>query len=174
MAATKKNLGDQFANIAAIGVTETAANTMTSAKFAFPFSIMDKMALLINRMEYWFEGFSALNSQEDNIVGCLTTASSVISINNQADPQIIDSCRLVRVDIGAAASGVLLGQPFIKDFSTLPGGGLLVAPSPLYAMIKGTGNAAVTGLQLKLFYTYMELSTDQYWELVESRRIISS
>jgi len=43
---------DTFANIAAVRVIESAANTQTSVKFDFPFSIMDKMALLISRIEY--------------------------------------------------------------------------------------------------------------------------
>lgn len=164
---------DTFANIAALNVTESAINTMTSAKFAFPFSIMDKMALIINRIEYWWEGLSAFNSTDDRSVAALTAAATVVNIDNQADPLIIDSTRFARVDVGVAATGILLFQPYVKDFSQLPGGGILVAPAPLYAMVKATGAASVTGCSIKLFYTAMELSSDEYWQLVESRRIIS-
>jgi len=169
--ATKKT--DTFANIACVNVVESAANTQTSVKYSFPFSIMDKMAIIVNRIEYWWEGFGALNSTDDRSIAALVAAATIVNLDTQSDPLIIDSSRMARLDFGAAASGNFFFQPFIKDFSSLPGGGIIMAPSPLYGMVKGTGCGAVTGCQIKLFYTYMELNTDEYWQLVESRRIIS-
>jgi len=168
---TKK---DQLANIAAVYVTESAANTQTSLKFNFPYSVMDKMAILIARIEYWYSGFGNFNSTADTLTAGIMVAGTVVDISNQADPAIVDTSRLVRVDLGAAASGMFVTQPYIKDFANLPGGGLLVAPAPLYGMVQSAGAAAANACWIKLFYTYMSLSTDQYWELVESRRIISS
>lgn len=165
---------DTFSNIAALKVTETAASTMTSAKFAFPFSIMDKMALVIQRIEYLIEGLSSLNSSGDNVTVALACAASVTDLTNQTDPLIIDSVRYSRLDIGAAATGVILQFPWVKDLTTLQGGGILVAPNPLYAIIQDAGAAAAMSCWVKLFYTYVELGTDEYWQLVESRRIISS
>lgn len=170
--ATKKI--DQFANIAALLLTESVVNTQTSVKFNFPFSIMDKMGLVINRIEYWVRGLSYLNTAGDGVTFALTAASSVNDIYDQSDPNIIDNMRVTRVDYGAAASGELDYTPFIKDLSTLPGGGLLVAPNPLYGMIEGSGLSSAGYGWIKLFYTYMELAPDEYWQLVESRRIISS
>lgn len=165
---------DMVANIAAIKVVESAANTQTSAKFAFPFSIMDKTAIIISRIEYWITDLGALNSTTDSITAALTVAGTVTDITNQADPTIVDTMRVERFDLGAAASGLLWGMPSVKDFANLPGGGLMVAPAPLYGMLQGNGNAAAMTLWLKLFYTYKSLTADQYWELVESRRIISN
>jgi len=170
--ATKK--ADTFANVAAIKALESAAATQTSFKFSFPFSIMDKMALIINRIEYWFPSFAMLNSAGDIFYAALTAQSTVVDISNQADPLIIDNMAVVRCDLGTAASGIISETPFIKDFSAMPGGGLLVAPSPLSAMVQGVGTTPAALCFLKLFYTYIELSTDEYWQLVESRRIISS
>lgn len=171
MAVTSKR--DQRVNFAAILVTESAANTQTSKKFDFPYSVMDKMALNISRVEYWI-GNTQLNGTGDQTVYALTTASTVVSMENQADPTIIDSMRTIRIDTGTAANSTFRDMPLVKDFSNLPGGGLLVAPAPLYAMIQSTGAAAAEGFWMKIFYTYISLSTDEYWELVESRRIISS
>lgn len=170
--ATKKS--DMFANFAAIRVLESAANTQTSAKFAFPFSIMDKMALVISRIEYWLGSLSQLNSSGDFIYGALTTAASVVGISDQTNPLIVDSMAWLRNDFGTAANGMIYQTPIVKDFSNLMGGGLLVAPNPLYAMVEGSGEASASALYIKLFYTYMELGTDEYWQLVESRRVISS
>lgn len=171
--ATKK-VTDSFANIAAISVTESAAGTLTYAKFAFPFSIMDKVALVINRLEYWPEGISYLNSSSDQLNVALIASSTVTSLSNQADPVILDMFRIIRNDIGTAASGELLQFPYMKDLSNLPGGGILCAPSPLSLVVQSTGASNPMGCWLKMFYTYMELSTDEYWQLVESRRIIST
>lgn len=169
-----KSQTDKFANIAAIEVTETAAGTLSYAKFNFPYSVMDKMALLINRIEYLPLSISSLNSSTDNVIIGLIAATSLVSISNQADPALLDSMRLIRNDLGAAASGALLSFPYIKDFSAMPGGGILVAPSPLCACIQSTGAGGAMNAWVKFFYTAVSLSTDEYWELVESRRIISN
>lgn len=171
MAKTK----DQYANFAALLVTETAANTYTATKFAFPFSIMDKMGLLIHRIEYdWFIISAALGAANDRLVAGIVAAATVTDIEDVTDPLIIDSMRVSRYDLGAAASGFYFRQPYVKDFSNLPGGGILVAPNPLYLAVEGQGAAAASACQVRLYYTYMELATDEYWQLVESRRVISS
>jgi len=56
----------------------------------------------------------------------------------------------------------------------MPGGGLIVPPNPLYLGIKGTGLAAAQAVSCRFWYTTIELTPDEYWELVEARRIISS
>jgi hypothetical protein len=173
MAIGKKST-DRWANIAAVRVVESAANTLTTLKYQFPFSIMDKVGLIISRIEYWPESLDQLNSASDIANYALIAASTVTDITNQADALIIDSLRIARMDLGAAASGFLNVHPIVKDFSNLVGGGILVAPAPLYAAIKGTGAGAAMQCWIKLFYTYQSMSTDEYWELVESRRIIGS
>jgi len=172
MAVTRKT--DMRANIAAIKVEETAADTLTIAKFNFPFSIMDKMALVIHRIEYWVVALSNLNTAEDDVTVGLIAGNTILSILDQADPILLDSIRITRHDIGTAGSGFFSTMPYVKDLSMLPGGGIMVAPSPLAAAIKGSGASAAINAWVKLFYTYQQLSTDEYWELVESRRIISS
>lgn len=169
-----KKAKDTFANVAALLVTESAANTQTSAKFAFPFSIMDKMGLIIARVEYWFNVLSQFNSSGDGVYIGLSAAAAITSITSQNDPLLIDSCWISRVDLGTAASGVVYTTPLVKDFTDLPGGGLLVAPNPFYGIIQSSGAAGANAAWIKVFYTYMEMDTDEYWQLVESRRVISS
>jgi hypothetical protein len=165
---------DQYANIAAVTVAETAADTLTAAKFAFPFSIMDKMGLIISRIEYYFNTPSALNGTLDFTTLALIAGPSVVDITAQNDPLVIDSVALQRVDLGVAATGTFILKPYVKDLSQLPGGGILVAPNPLYGAVKGSGEAAAAGGWIKLFYTYIQMAADEYWQLVESRRIISN
>lgn len=172
--ATKKG-GDTFANYAAINLTESGANTYTTSKFQFPFSIMDKMGLIIQRIEYDFTALAGvLAAASDTLVCGLAAASTIADVDIASDPALIDSMRLRRMDFGTAASGWCLQLPFVKDFTNLQGGGLLVAPNPLYAFVKGISAGAAGSVSIKLFYIYQELSADDYWQLVESRRIISS
>jgi len=169
-----KSKTDTFANVAALDITESGANTQTNTKFAFPFSIMDKMALIINRVEYEFANLNTVfAAAADQIIAGIITASTT-SLIDPTDAGQIDVIKLTRNDYGAAANAEIIQQPFIKDFASLPGGGLLVAPAPLFGSIMGVSAGAAGRVKIKMFYTYVELSTDEYWQLVESRRIISS
>jgi len=172
--ATQSKVAGNFANQAAVLITESAANTQTSSKFAFPFSIMDKMGLIISRIEYFFNSPGVLDSANDSTVLGLTIASTVTDLTSAADPLIIDTCNMQRIDTGTAASASLIIKPYSKDLSQLPGGGILVAPNPLYGMIKSSGASGAAAGWVRLFYTYIEMQPDEYWALVESRRIITS
>lgn len=165
---------DQYANVAALDITESAANTLTVAKFAFPFSIMDKMGLLISRIEYEFANLSAaLAASADQLLAGIATQDTV-DLTSPTASSLVDVMKISRLDLGAAATGIVYWQPVVKDFSTLPGGGILVAPNPLYGALMGVSAGAAGRVKLRMYYTYMELATDEYWQLVESRRIIST
>lgn len=169
-----KKVLDQYANVAAIDLIESAANTLTVAKFAFPFSIMDKMALLLSRIEYEFANLNTVfAATADQMMAGVATQDNV-DLTSPTASSLVDVMKLTRTDFGAAATGILTVQPLIKDFSNLPGGGLLVAPNPLYGAIMGVSAAAAGRVKIRMFYTYLELATDEYWQLVESRRIIST
>lgn len=166
---------DSFANIAALEITESAANTQTVGKFAFPFSIMDKMGLIIERIEYDFTNLTtALTAAADKVLVGIIAGSSISDPDDPRDPILIDGMRIARYDAGTAASGSLIMLPYVKDFTNLSGGGILVAPNPLYGFVQGISAAAAAAVTIRMFYTYIELATDEYWQLVESRRIITS
>lgn len=171
MPATK--MSDKYANLAGVNLTQTGANTDTFVKFNFPYSIQDKIALLISRVEYNFSAWSSLNSADDWLGAGLCLAGTLTAAMNAEDPLIIDYVRSMRADFGAAASGQLVEMPFVKDLSTLPGGGILVPPVPLYAYVASSGLAAAAGCQIRFYFTWMTLAESDYWQLVESRRLIS-
>jgi len=170
MAVTKTE--DRYANLAALDLVQTVADTTLFKSFAFPFSIQEKVALVIHRLEYWFT-LSVLNTTADYVAGGIACASNLADETDMTDSLIIDQMRIIRTDLGAAASGTLNIQPIVKDFGWLPGGGMLVAPAPLYGFIASAGAGAVATCVLRMFYTYKKLATEEYWELVESRRVIS-
>lgn len=169
-----KKSTDAYANVAAVAVGESVAGTLATAKFAFPFSIMDKMGLLIQRIEYFPAALTQLNSGGDEVRMALLSKASVVDITTQNDPAVIDSYVFTRIDLGTAASGLLISRPVTRDFTTLAGGGILVAPGTLYAAIQSSGAGGVMSMWMRMYYTYMELSTDEYWQLVESRNVITT
>jgi len=166
---------DQFVNQAVINCLESAANTLTFKKLETGISLFEKMAWLIQRVEYFFADMTAtvFNSTGDKVTVAISTTDQLasLSISNAA---VLDILAVQRRDFGAAAVADLYSEPYTKDFSMLSGGGLLVPPNPLYLGVVGSGMAAAMEAVVKIFYTNVELSIDQYWELVESRRIISS
>jgi hypothetical protein len=166
---------DVFANMAILTVTESAANTLTFKKLETGIGLMEKVAWVINRVEYLVSSLVAatFNGDGDELRFGLSisNAFSAATLNQEA---IIDWNNVFRRDLGAAASGALVYQPFIKDFASLPGGGILVPPVPLYAFAVGTGLVSAETVTCRLAYTLRSMSTDEYWELVEARRIISS
>jgi hypothetical protein len=171
----EKTQADKFANQAVITVTESAANTLTFKKLETGVSLFEKVAWVIHRIEWFMNNFGpgTFNTSGDILLLALTVANNMTTIALD-DPQVLDMLRVAREDYGTAASGIITHHPIVKDFSSLPGGGLIVPPNPLYAAAVGTGLAGATTSLVKLFYTTYPLAADDYWELVDSRRMIAS
>lgn len=169
------NKTDEFANYAIIKVTESAANTLTFQKLETGISINDKVAWLLNRVEYFPPAFSnaIFNGDGDGFDFGLSVSNSWSTVSAQ-EVTIIDLNTIARRDFGAAAVTIREESPVLKDFSNLPGGGVLVPPVPFYLWAKGSGLASAGALVARIHYTLIQLATDQYWQLVEARRVLSS
>jgi hypothetical protein len=169
---------DKFANIATITINESAANTLTFKKLETGINLMEKIAWVISRIEYMATTyFTVLDGNNDQIHMGLCVANnltSMVTAAAYADPSLLDKIVYERTDTGTAANATLSVKPYVKDFSDLPGGGIIVPPSPLYGFVQGVGNANVNSVIIKLFYTSMIVPPADFWELVEARRIISS
>jgi len=166
---------DQFANYAIVTVAESAANTLTFKKLETGISLIEKVAWVLNRIEYTINNLSAavFNGDGDSVDYGLSVGSGFTAPAN-TEVTIIDYNKVVRRDYGAAASMRLDIIPIIKDFSALPGGGIIVPPAPIYLYAMGTGLTGATAVVARMYYTLLPLSVDQYWELVEARRVLSS
>lgn len=169
---------DQFCNQAVLTCVESAANTLTYKKLETGIPIFDKIAWVISRIEYFFAiTIGDFNGSGDTLAAGIVTTNvrtSILSTTAFPDPGVVDLVTLSRYDFGAAASGFLWEKPLIKDFAQLPGGGLIVPPSPIWGAIEGSGLGGAQTVLIKMWYTNLALSPDQYWELVEARRTISA
>lgn len=167
--------GDQFANYAIISVTESAANTLTFKKLETGISITEKVAWILSRVEYFVTPINSTQwAQADDGIDWGLSLSNAFTTPGLAENTIIDLNFVARKDFGTAASAILLHGPWVKDFSQLPGGGILVPPTPLYLFAKGATAAAAHTVVARIHYTTLQLAIDQYWELVESRRVLES
>lgn len=174
MAEQKKSM-DVFANYAILTVQESAANTLTFKKLETGISINEKVAWILNRIEYWVQTISVamFNADQDALYYGISVSNS-FAAPTITENAILDYNAITRIDIGAAASGKFMSRPFVKDFSSLPGGGILVPPTPFYMYAQGSGLTAVETVTARIHYTTLALSVDQYWELVEARRPLES
>jgi hypothetical protein len=165
---------DQFANLAVITVTETAANTLTFKKLETGISLFEKVAWIVHRIEYNVQVLATVfDGTGDRLIIGLTATDQLTAIS-EANNAVLDYISIQRSDWGTAATSIIQFRPYLKDLSTLPGGGLIIPPNPVYLGAVGTGLASATTTVARLFYTTKTLSPDEYWELVEARRIISS
>jgi len=166
--------GDQFSNLAYLSVTESAANTLTFKKLETGVPLFEKIAWIIHRIDYWVNALAAyLDTNGDNIYTGLSTSNQFTTVGvDQAC--ILDVFQMIRTDYGTAATGNIWIRPVVRDFSGLPGGGLIVPPNPLYLFVVGAGCAAANFVMVRLRYSTLQLTADQYWELVEGTRIIAS
>jgi hypothetical protein len=173
--ATKSQAKDKFANIAYLTVTESAAGTLTFEQLQMATMMMDaKYAVLIHRAEFYFGAYSSLNSTGDKVTFGLTVTDRVTDLADLSQPEILFFNVTERLDFGTAANGNLLVKPSQVDFTSLPGGGLLVPADRLYLGIQSSGAAAAMQVKMRLYYTVMGVSVEDYWDLVEARRIMTT
>lgn len=169
-----KGGADQFANMAVISVTESAANTLTFKKLETGINLFEKLAWIIHRAEY-FPSWSAsiFNGTDDQLVFGFSTSDQITSVG-LAQAACVDFMELRRLDLGTAAAGAMYIRPVVKDFTNLPGGGVIMPPNPIFGFAQGTGLASAASVSMRLFYTNFQMEPAQYWELVEARRLIAS
>ena len=164
--------GDKYSNQAYLSVTEATINTLAFNKLETAIAPFEKVAFLINRINYDM-ALAAANfaATDDGVVYGICTSDQItgIGLNNSA---VVDRNSVTRYDFGTAAVGFYFVTPIVKDFSGLEGGGLLVPPNPLYIFVKGNALGSVMTVSCRMFYTVVKLKLDEFWELVEQRRMI--
>lgn len=165
-------MADKYANVAHIKVVESGTDTLTYKKLETGISLFEKMAWVIARIEYyWLSNVMAASG--DGITMGITTSNNPPDLTPD-EVAVVDMTREMRGDFGTAATAWIFKYPIIRDFSPLPGGGLIVPPNPLYLAVKGLSQTGALTVEARLFYTAVQLKGDEFWELVEARRMISS
>ncbi len=171
--ATKSRKADKYSNLAYATVTETGANTLTFSEIQTGMSTFDKVAWIIHEIWY-FMSVTDLNkivANGDEIVMGLSV-SNKMTTPDLSDVATVDVKRLDTFLFGSPTSAQLYEMPFKSSFSQMPGGGLIVPPRPIYLFAQGQSVATACTVQARIFFTCLNLSPADYWELVEARRMI--
>ena len=169
-----KTVTDLFSNIAYASVTESAANTLTFSEIQTGISVHEKVAWVISRI-VWHIPTSTLilmAAAADGVNMGLVLSNKIDDLEDMADPSLVDNLIVSRHDFGTGASGYHLFEPIVKDYSALPGKGLIVTPKPLYAACQGISLSTPATVSCRIFYTTKELAADEFWELVQASRIV--
>lgn len=167
-------MADIYANQGYVRLVPTL-NTLSFAELATFVSVFEKKAFLINRVEYDIGKATILelDAETDFIVFGLSTSDS-FSDAAQGERAIFDYNSLIAQLMAAGVSSHLVKMPYIKDLSTLPGGGFLVPSRPIFLFNVTGGLAAAATMSARIFFTVKDLKADEYWELVESTRLIGA
>lgn len=163
---------DQFANKFYGTVLESGANTLTFAEIPTNVDVFAKKAWVLHRLE-WYLGVAepARVASSDDLIQLALTSSNKMNVLTLGDAGVVDLYALGSVkDSGVGFE--LITMPYIRDFNNLPGGGLIIAPRPLYIAVKGTSLAAAVTASVRGYFTAIDLNADEYLELVDFYRIV--
>lgn len=163
---------DQYANLAIVSVTESAANTLTYKKLETGTSLFDKVGMVIHKVE-WYLGTSMLQiaAAADQIQAGITNSNTLTDISPTQDGVLIRR-QWRRIDFGTAASGQLYSEPFVDEFDRLPGGGIILMPNPLYIGVVGSSLGAAVTLTVRLSFTFISLKDSDFFELMQARQTL--
>lgn len=165
---------DVFVNQAYLSVIESGANTLTFNKLETGISIHEKVGWVIARIDYDMDlSISNFTAEGDRVRFGLSTSDALVDAA-LSQSAVIDFNNITRRDIGTAASGFFTRKPIFKDFSSLPGGGILVPPNPLFCWVHGSALTDPVTVQARMFYVVKVLKLEDFWELVELRRMIGT
>lgn len=163
---------DLFSNKGYGQVVESGANTLTFSEIQTNVSIFEKVAWIIHRIEWYVNqaNYALILDSSDHILMALVASDAISSLGLNI-PAVIDLMDILRVQ----ATGVGFSDynmPIIRDFSNLPGGGLIIAPRPLFLAVQGVSLAGPTTVEARFYFTSKVLSAEEYLDLIDFYRIV--
>ena len=161
-----KRIEDRFANLASAKVVQSAANTLTFVEMNTGISLGAGIGILIDQIDYYptSAGIADMTTSGDQIDMAWTTSNVITDIQNVSDRRVIDLFSFFRFDLGTAASGALIKEPFSKQYFPP----LIIAAPKLYLALASSGLAGVATLRSRLHYRYIELTDKEYLEIAET------
>lgn len=157
--------------------TESAQGTLTFKKVETGLSVYDPVSWVIHKIQSHVATaeLAKLNSSGDYIAWALTSTNTLTTSTQTDDNPAVYMIREVgRLDFGTAASGGLFAATFEDDYSTMPGGGLLVLPNPFYGSIFSNGAASAVTANMVIWYSQITLTDKDYTNLIQARQLLIS
>lgn len=162
---------DKFVNVLSQTITQSAVNTITFQEINVGLNIFDKVGMIIHqvRVAVATASMNEMLVNGDVFRFSIVTSNLLTSITLE-QPAVVDSFNLNVIPHGTPASAEIQKNPFIIDYTSLPGGGLLVTPRPLYLALDTSGFSAVASASVRFFFTVVDLKPEEYFELLEARQ----
>lgn len=158
---------DRFANIFTAEVVQTAANTLTFAELQFGITLRDRIAIAIDEVYFYVNtaALALMTTANDRMEFALSVSDQPTSLSDLSDRRILHATNINRIDMGTAASGMLIKMPLKESFAPP----MIVLPNRIYVGIQSAGLASVVTLQMRMHYRTVPISRDdQLIEVLES------
>ena len=152
----------------AIAVLEVL-NSNAVEKYESSVALEEKIGMRIHRIEY---DVSQILMQFGTNGDCVSFGHSFLAVQpaggfTRVSPGVIDQNRLTRLFAGGAIDTHFFKSPeIIRDFTDLPGGGILIHPANFYIWYY-THNAFTTGdyIYANVYYSMEDITQDAWDEL---------
>lgn len=162
MATAQKKSMDKYANLLIASVTETAANTLTFTQFPQITTLLEKKAYLISRVEYTLQMSLFAAAGDDLKFGI--SMQNTFAAAGADEPSIVD----FNFFRSQGTCVEVYNQQYIRDFSTMPGGGLLIPTRPIFLYAEGSNLGGASTTTARVYFTVIDLQPDDYWDLVQA------
>lgn len=166
--AKRKQIIDVYPNRIVERLTMSAANVITFQPIRFGTGLFSGVALVIHRVEYHLTlgTVDQLVADSDEVEFGLTNRDDLSALT-ALNLNILDVNALHSKIVGAVVSLWIFEKPMTKDFSTLPGQGLIIPTTPLYLAMDSVGLASAGIMDVVIYYTFKQMSDSDYIELVQ-------
>ncbi len=166
-------MAEKYVNIANIYMAESAANTLTFRQLQTGIAVFAKTAMLVHRIEYRVTpaSLTQMANVADELRVALVTTTSLVDLITQA-AGITDMMEWKTQISGAPATQVWYNEPIVHEFGNLPSKGLLMPGTSVYGAIKGVSMTNPCVAYMRLYFSYMEMKGDDYFELVQATQAL--
>lgn len=173
----KTNRPDAYTQYFGLTVVESGASTLTFQQLQTGGQLFERRAIIIHRVDYVIA-----KATQNLLVNLADRLEFGLSLSNLlttipiTDPNIVD---LVQIDYEGialstpATNWAYQEAPHVRDFSMLPGGGLIVPAFPLFGFVRGTSLGSAATIALRGYFTVKELAAEEFVELVQALRVIT-
>lgn len=158
---------DEFANIAEISVTDSlGAGVPVYGELQTGISLGQGMGIIVEALEYRVatDVLQAMDNDGDYFIMAWSVSDNPSSIGGAGQKQIMDRFLYERTDSGTAGNSHFHTLPWKHDF--LPP--IIVAAPRLYAACQSNLGASALVYYFRMYFRYIELSTQEYLELAET------
>lgn len=166
--AKRKQIIDVYPNRIVERVVMSGTDTITFEPIRFGTGIFSGIALVIHRLEYHVnQGTMAQLVATTDALYCGLTNRDDLANLLPMNLNLLDVNSIFCTMVGTVVSLTIERFPILKDFTTLPGMGLIIPTTPLFLAMQTAGFASAGTIDLVMYYTFKTMSDADYIELVQ-------